>query len=302
MHVADGALSVPVLAGATTLAGTGRAIGLRPLEPVDVPRVGMASALFFVASLVHVPVGVASAHLVLSGLMGLLLGWAAFPAFLAAGVPVLIVEAFVTAAAVTAVARAKPELLPCRAEASMMPHHDASSKKRIAIPRRRLATRVVAAIAVAVSTVASTAVAHGLALFVTVGSDEIRGLACFADGARARDVPERLLVDGAAVAETATDAEGRFRFDVPDELQALVDASVARYVGSLREQLAVAEDRRRVRGVVGVVGVVGGGRRGSAGVGHLPGLAALAALMWRRKGDRAFHGVGVEWWFWWWWA
>lgn len=84
MHIADGVLSVPVLVGATALAGTGLAIGLRRLEPDDVPRVGMASALFFVASLVHVPVGVSSAHLVLTGLVGLLLGWAAFPAFLAA--------------------------------------------------------------------------------------------------------------------------------------------------------------------------------------------------------------------------
>lgn len=84
MHVADGVLSGPVLAGATALAGIGLAIGLRRLEPDDVPRVGMASALFFVASLVHVPVGVSSAHLVLTGLVGLLLGWTAFPAFLAA--------------------------------------------------------------------------------------------------------------------------------------------------------------------------------------------------------------------------
>jgi cobalt/nickel transport system permease protein len=84
VHVADGVLSAPVLWGATALAAGGLAIGLRHLDPDDVPRVGMTSALFFAASLVHVPVGVASAHLVLTGLVGLLLGWAAFPAFLAA--------------------------------------------------------------------------------------------------------------------------------------------------------------------------------------------------------------------------
>jgi len=84
MHLADGVLSVPVLWGATAIAAGGLAVGLRRLEPEDVPRVGMTSALFFAASLVHVPVGVASAHLVLTGLVGLLPGWAAFPAFLAA--------------------------------------------------------------------------------------------------------------------------------------------------------------------------------------------------------------------------
>jgi cobalt/nickel transport system permease protein len=38
------------------------------------------SAALFVASLVHVPIGVVSAHLILNGLAGLLLGWAVIPA------------------------------------------------------------------------------------------------------------------------------------------------------------------------------------------------------------------------------
>jgi cobalt/nickel transport system permease protein len=84
VHIADGVLSVPVLVGASTLAGLGLAVGLKDLDADEVPRVGMTAALFFVASLVHVPVGVSSAHLVLTGLVGLLLGWRAFPAFLAA--------------------------------------------------------------------------------------------------------------------------------------------------------------------------------------------------------------------------
>ena len=46
--------------------------------------VGILSAAFFVASLIHVPVGLASAHLVLNGLVGVLLGWAAFPSILVA--------------------------------------------------------------------------------------------------------------------------------------------------------------------------------------------------------------------------
>jgi len=39
---------------------------------------------FFVASLVHVPLGPASIHLIMNGVVGLLLGWAAFPALLVA--------------------------------------------------------------------------------------------------------------------------------------------------------------------------------------------------------------------------
>jgi cobalt/nickel transport system permease protein len=37
-----------------------------------------------VASLIHVPVGPSNVHLILNGLVGLLLGWAAFPAILVA--------------------------------------------------------------------------------------------------------------------------------------------------------------------------------------------------------------------------
>ncbi|MCP4220929.1 MAG: cobalt transporter CbiM [bacterium] len=47
-------------------------------------RAGVLSASFFVASLIHVPFGPASIHLVLNGIVGLILGWAAFPVILAA--------------------------------------------------------------------------------------------------------------------------------------------------------------------------------------------------------------------------
>jgi len=42
--------------------------------------VAILSAAFFVASLIHVPIGPVSAHLILNGLLGAILGPAAFPA------------------------------------------------------------------------------------------------------------------------------------------------------------------------------------------------------------------------------
>ena len=72
-----------LLAGAAA-AAAGTAIGLRKLDYERVPQVAVLSAAFFVASLVHVPLGPTSVHLVLSGLLGLVLGWAAFPAVLVA--------------------------------------------------------------------------------------------------------------------------------------------------------------------------------------------------------------------------
>ncbi|MFZ5427821.1 MAG: cobalt transporter CbiM [Thermodesulfobacteriota bacterium] len=79
MHISEGVLSGPVLAAgaAASLAGIG--LGLRKLEGEALVRTGVLSAAFFAASLVHIPLGPASIHLVLSGLMGAMLGWAAFP-------------------------------------------------------------------------------------------------------------------------------------------------------------------------------------------------------------------------------
>ena len=89
MHIEDGVLAasptgLAILAGGAALAAAGTAFGLRRIDYERIPQVGMLSAAFFVASLVHVPIGFSSVHLVLNGLVGLLLGWAACPAILIA--------------------------------------------------------------------------------------------------------------------------------------------------------------------------------------------------------------------------
>lgn len=78
-HIVDGALAAPVLIAGIAMAAGGVALGLKKLKTERIPLAGLLTAAFFVASLIHVPAGPASAHLVLSGLAGLLLGWAAFP-------------------------------------------------------------------------------------------------------------------------------------------------------------------------------------------------------------------------------
>lgn len=84
MHIADGIVSGPVLAGGTIFAISGVALGLKKIEYDQVPQVAVLSAAFFVASLIHVPIGPGQVHLILNGLTGLILGWAAFPAILIA--------------------------------------------------------------------------------------------------------------------------------------------------------------------------------------------------------------------------
>ncbi|WP_171177252.1 cobalt transporter CbiM [Ruegeria sp. HKCCA4633] len=80
MHIVDGALSNPVVIGGVIAAAGGIAMGLKSLDLDRIPTAGVLSASFFVASLIHVPIGPSSVHLILNGLAGLLLGWAAFPA------------------------------------------------------------------------------------------------------------------------------------------------------------------------------------------------------------------------------
>lgn len=80
MHIIDAALTndVVIAGGVLTVAGLG--LGLRKLDMDLIPAAGVLSATFFVASLIHVPIGPSSVHLIMNGLAGLILGWAAFPA------------------------------------------------------------------------------------------------------------------------------------------------------------------------------------------------------------------------------
>lgn len=89
MHIHEAVLSgspegIAVLCAGAAATAAGTALGLRRLDYEQLPRVALVSSAFFVVSLIHVPMGVTSVHLVLNGLVGLILGWAAFPALLIA--------------------------------------------------------------------------------------------------------------------------------------------------------------------------------------------------------------------------
>ncbi len=84
MHISEGVLSPMVLGAGYALSLVPTAIGLRKMDYDQVMTVALLSAVFFVGSLIHVPLGPGSVHLLLNGLVGLLLGWACFPAITAA--------------------------------------------------------------------------------------------------------------------------------------------------------------------------------------------------------------------------
>lgn len=80
LHISEGILSAPVLIGGGVLAAVGVAVGLARLEDRKITICALLSAVFFVGSLIHVPIGFANAHLILCGLLGVILGWSSFPA------------------------------------------------------------------------------------------------------------------------------------------------------------------------------------------------------------------------------
>lgn len=75
---------MPVITTGYVLTGTGVAIGLKQMDDKDVVKTAVLAAAFFVASLIHVPIGPANVHLILNGLVGLLLGPACFCALFVA--------------------------------------------------------------------------------------------------------------------------------------------------------------------------------------------------------------------------
>ncbi|MBW6510270.1 MAG: cobalt transporter CbiM [Desulfuromonadales bacterium] len=87
MHIPDGILPLPVTLGGYTVAiGIAwyciRKINQRADPREDVPKAALLTAVFFAASLIHIPLPPASVHFVLAGLLGALLGIFAFPAIL----------------------------------------------------------------------------------------------------------------------------------------------------------------------------------------------------------------------------
>jgi len=82
MHISEGILSAPVLIAGAALTAAGVSIGLKKMNNENIPRVAVLTSAFFVVSLIRVPLGPSAVHLVLNGLLGMVLGWAAFPAIL----------------------------------------------------------------------------------------------------------------------------------------------------------------------------------------------------------------------------
>lgn len=87
MHIPDGILPLSVcVAGYAVTAGTTwyslRKINQQEDPRASIPKAALLTSAFFVASWIHVPIPPTSVHLILNGLMGVVLGYYAFPAIL----------------------------------------------------------------------------------------------------------------------------------------------------------------------------------------------------------------------------
>ena len=113
MHISDGVLSFPVCAGGYAAAASIIAVTIRKIKEDDIPRVAVMTSAFFVASLIHVPLGPTSVHLILNGLVGIILGPAAFVSIFVG----LVLQAFlfqhggITTIGVNAIMMGTPALL-----------------------------------------------------------------------------------------------------------------------------------------------------------------------------------------------
>jgi cobalt/nickel transport system permease protein len=87
MHLSDGVLPMSVAVGGYTLSAVLTLFSARRTRSADLPKVAVVTSAFFVASLIHVPFGPTSVHLLIPGLVGAMLGP---PAFLSIGLGLLL--------------------------------------------------------------------------------------------------------------------------------------------------------------------------------------------------------------------
>ena len=78
MHISEGVLNPEILIGGAVISFAFTAYALKKLKNEDIPLVAVFSALFFIASFIHIPVGPVSIHLILNGIIGGILGVRAF--------------------------------------------------------------------------------------------------------------------------------------------------------------------------------------------------------------------------------
>lgn len=74
MHISDGILTSEVAIGSAIIATSFLLYSFKDLKNKNIAIVSSMSALFFIASFVHIPLGFVQIHLILIGIIGIILG------------------------------------------------------------------------------------------------------------------------------------------------------------------------------------------------------------------------------------
>ena len=74
VHISDGVLSTPWWSAGFVIAGLLLIPAVVSIADEEIPRIGLLTAAFFVASSIHVRIGAVSVHLLLNALVGVVLG------------------------------------------------------------------------------------------------------------------------------------------------------------------------------------------------------------------------------------
>ncbi len=90
VHIADGILAPEVWVTGFIITGLILIYVLKRTPAEEIPKISLVTSAVFIASLIHIPIGPTSVHLILAGLAGILLGRASFPAIFIA----LLLQAF----------------------------------------------------------------------------------------------------------------------------------------------------------------------------------------------------------------
>jgi len=84
MHISDGVLSLESTIVVSAISFIALIKAIKELKNEEISLTAVASAMFFIASFIHIPFGVTQIHLILLGVIGILISWSSFVAIFVA--------------------------------------------------------------------------------------------------------------------------------------------------------------------------------------------------------------------------
>ena len=78
MHIADGVLTPAITIAVSAVSLIALIKAIKDLKNEEITLTAVASAMFFIASFIHIPFGFTQIHLILLGVIGILIGWSSF--------------------------------------------------------------------------------------------------------------------------------------------------------------------------------------------------------------------------------